>query len=72
MKIRFDDTPFRAAHGKAPRGRGCWAFAATKNPAMEEVVFSPSMTLTEAKKWFCRTTVAGPTAPAVVVVYVLS
>jgi len=44
-----------ASHGKNPKGLGSWAFCDVKhsdrNDYLSFVVWSPSMTLTEAKKW---------------------
>lgn len=45
-KYEFSDNRYIAAHGKAPRGRGWWAFiAGGKTYLVEQYV-----TLTEAKK----------------------
>lgn len=30
--VRFNETPYRFAHGKAPRGRGSWAFSTRLAP----------------------------------------
>lgn len=53
MNIRFDDTQYRAAHGKAPRGYGLWFFSAeTDNQSKEPLVnaYIVRGTLTDAKK----------------------
>lgn len=48
---QFHTTDYTFAHGKAPKGRGRWAFALTRNPNPEDVWFSDSdSTYTEAKK----------------------
>lgn len=47
MSIIFDPMPYIRSHGRAPRGRGSWAFAFEGR----EPIFSPSMTLAEAKRW---------------------
>jgi hypothetical protein len=47
IRVSFDDSPFVRSHMTAPRGRGSWAFSFEGR----EPIFSPSMTLGEAKKW---------------------
>lgn len=32
----FDTTEFEFSHGRAPRGRGMWAFAGSRDPRMPE------------------------------------
>ena len=60
MNIRFDDSQYRAAHGKAPRGYGLWIFSAKTDNQSEEPLVNDYMftgTLTEAKKdiiWWLR------------------
>lgn len=51
--IEFDTAPYRRSHGTEPKGRGGWAFGkGTADPKFDhETIWSPSMTLTEAKKW---------------------
>lgn len=54
--MTFSDLYYRREHGKAPRGRGSWAFCpapkAKAHDYLDHTVFSPGgMTLTEAKKW---------------------
>lgn len=46
MKIEFTDSEYRREHGRAPKGRGCWAFE------FEGFQFwaKACQTLTEAKK----------------------
>ena len=51
-KFVFDTSEFCLSHGREPRGRGSWAFAFGRQARVEEVIFSPSMTYTEAKRWF--------------------
>ncbi len=51
MAITFNDGPFITSHGRSPKGRGSWAFADCPDPDMNEVIFTPSMTYTEAKTW---------------------
>lgn len=49
----FDTTEYESSHGRAPRGRGSWAFipGAPRHYAMDDVVWVPgSHTLTEAKR----------------------
>ena len=54
-RITFDTAAYEASHGKAPRGRGSWAFGTRRNADAcneDECWFSPGgMTLAEAKKW---------------------
>lgn len=54
----FTDRPYRRSHGAAPRGRGSWAFQASRTDTAfdrdleGDVLWSPgAMTLTEAKRW---------------------
>lgn len=49
MKIEFTDSKFRAEYGRAPKGRGMWAFAFEGY----EIMTPMSMTYSEAKK-FCK------------------
>jgi len=46
MKMRFETYRYIASHGKAPKGRGQWAFEDNYG----EMFFSSNMTLTAAKK----------------------
>lgn len=32
IMIRFNDSEYRFSHGKAPRGRGSWAFSVSRDP----------------------------------------
>lgn len=50
LVVEFDDTEYLFTHGKAPRGFGSWAFADSKNPQPEEVLWFNQNTFTEAKK----------------------
>ncbi len=52
MAVQFISSEFEKAHGRAPKGRGSWAFSDERTPSPDKVHFSPSMTLVEAKKWF--------------------
>jgi hypothetical protein len=45
----FNTNPFVRSHGRAPKGRGSWAFAV--NHITNEPHFSPSMTYADAKTW---------------------
>jgi hypothetical protein len=49
-RIEFSTIEFRIAHGKEPRGRGSWAFALTRNPQPEEIVWHNG-TYAEAKSF---------------------
>jgi hypothetical protein len=51
MTIEFNTSVFEFAHGRAPRGRGSWAFFPDRRCRIEDAVFSPSMTYAEAKRW---------------------
>jgi hypothetical protein len=51
LDIEFNTIEFVKSHGCAPRGRGSWAFSSERNGPIENVLFSPSMTYAEAKKW---------------------
>jgi hypothetical protein len=48
MTTAFTTTAYRAAHGKAPRGTGCWAFMPNTTAKW---VFSPPMSYSNAKAW---------------------
>jgi len=48
--MKVDTTPFRNAYGKGPRGKAQWAFTVDG-----EIIFSPTLTFTKAKKWLART-----------------
>lgn len=50
MAITFDNSEYVKSHGKNPTGRGSWAFSVDRD-GKHSVLFSPSMTLTDAKKW---------------------
>lgn len=56
MRVQHTDVEYRASHGKAPRGRGVWAFsfdamtAAGSVTVVSECWFAPSGTLAEARK----------------------
>lgn len=49
--FRFNTREFVSSHMRQPKGRGSWAFVAEVNGDLSDVIFSPSMTLTDAKKW---------------------
>ena len=55
MSAQFTTATYEFAHGKKPRGTGCWAFvvhAASGKPGDVRMVFTPgSMSFTEAKRW---------------------
>ena len=51
IRITFNDTPYRNSHLTAPRGRGSWAFGDSPDTPIDKVVYSPSMTYAEARKW---------------------
>ncbi len=50
MAITFNTVAYEFSHGRTPRGRGSWAFAAVRNPDTKDIIWSPSMTYAEAKK----------------------
>jgi hypothetical protein len=55
LRIMFDASEFELSHGRAPRGRGRWAFSMRRqpDPLSKDIHFSPGgMTLAEARKWF--------------------
>lgn len=59
--FEFITTEFQFSHGHTPRGRGSWAFipADSYHPAkdyLDLAIWSPSMTYTEAKKWYMDAT----------------
>lgn len=50
----FDSTPYEFSHGRAPRGRGSWAFlpAGANEADPNAYVWVPgSCTFSEAKRW---------------------
>lgn len=54
MATQFDTSAYVRSHGKQPLGRGSWAFCPDASCDAKKAVFSPSMTLVDAKKWFKR------------------
>ena len=48
MKIEFRNDEYIKSHGKAPKGYGSWAFAASRNPDPLDLKFFHG-TLTQAK-----------------------
>lgn len=65
MATTFDTTPFVRSHNKQPKGLGSWAFAPEADSDVNDMYFSPSLTYTEAKKWFKKQ------VPDAVVAYVM-
>lgn len=51
MAVEFNTREYEFSHGRAPRGRGSWAFAFTRNAPVSEVIWAPSGTYAEAKKF---------------------
>jgi len=53
-RFAFDTTDYEFTHGRKPRGRGGWAFSFERHPDVlsDAVVWTPSMTYVEAKRWF--------------------
>lgn len=52
MAVTFSTTCYENSHGRSPKGRGSWAFGATRNPEPQDIIWAPSLsTLTEAKKF---------------------
>lgn len=54
LRIFFDPSEFELSHGRAPRGRGSWAFSPYRrpDPLSKDIHFSPGgMTLAEARRW---------------------
>lgn len=47
--FEFSTSQFVLSHGRAPKGRGSWAFVVRE--VSREPVFTPSMTYAEAKTW---------------------
>ena len=62
MTVRFDTSEFEFSHGRAPRGRGSWAFSLVRDPDVTKslpadktgVLFTPSLTYGEAKMFARR------------------
>ena len=57
IACEFDDHYYIRAHGRAPRGTGCWAFSIThQGPEIEQKVYwAPNgLTLIKAKKWMAN------------------
>lgn len=55
MSITFSTTAYEWTHGRAPKGRGSWAFGASRNATGDEIIWAPSLsTLTEAKKFAAK------------------
>ena len=55
MTVKFDTTDYVRSHMESPRGRGGWMFgldmAEVDRGEYGNVLCSPSMTYTDAKKW---------------------
>lgn len=54
MATYFDTTAYQKTYGFTPRGRGSWAFVLKGAIAYgdgREIMWTPSMTYTEAKKY---------------------
>ena len=49
--MKVDTARFTSSHGKAPRGKGRWAFEARVRGSWELVSAPGQMTITEAKRW---------------------
>ncbi|NBV88197.1 MAG: hypothetical protein EBR88_01585 [Betaproteobacteria bacterium] len=50
--MKINTTEYELSHGRAPRGRGAWAF---QLDGTNTTVWSPSMTYTAAVKWMRQT-----------------
>lgn len=50
---QFDTTEYEFAHGRAPKGRGSWAFfpEGSDTSDVSNAVFAPAGTFTEARRW---------------------
>jgi len=61
IKIDFDSSSYVRAHGRAPKGRGCWAFNCGRGPEFVQ----GNLTLGEAKIVFRAALILrfGPNAP---------
>jgi hypothetical protein len=49
----FEDREYVVNHGAKPRGFGTWAFSTKRNPdaSSPDMLWSPSLTFGEAKRW---------------------
>lgn len=47
----FNTIEFEISHGRLPRGRGGWAFALERHAPIDRIVFAPSGTYSDAKRW---------------------
>lgn len=56
MALEFITTDYEFSHNHTPRGRGSWAFCEGRNPdcTSNAILWSPSMTYSEAKAWARR------------------
>jgi hypothetical protein len=74
-KIEIDVSEYTSSHLQAPRGRGSWAFRILRKGAEPLVLWSSSMTYTEAKQWardrIVREQIAGLLHSSTVIVEVL-
>jgi hypothetical protein len=56
MKLTLNYSFYLATYGRSPRGRGGWAFCPSeiydRKDYVKFIIWSPSMTFGEAKKWF--------------------
>ncbi len=49
LRVEFNTNVFEASHGRAPRGRGSWAFAETRHAEGAAIIWA-SGTYAEAKR----------------------
>lgn len=51
VTVEFRTVEYTCNHGAEPRGRGSWAFCEERLPLNKELLWTPSLTYGEAKKW---------------------
>ena len=60
LRVEFQTTQYEFAHGKLPRGRGCWAFVIVSSytgqphPKVTETLWAPFGTYADAKSFVRR------------------
>lgn len=69
LTLYFSDRPYVSSHLKAPKGFGVWAFS--ENQRGHNPIFTPAMTLTNAKKWL-KNKLATEGVTGTYTVYILS
>jgi hypothetical protein len=56
LRVRFGTSEYEFAHGRKPRGKGCWGFQFYEKNDWYTIKFAPgSLTFADAKRWAIKT-----------------